>query len=269
MNSKFTRLIGVLLVVAAAFGVLFSFLGIIEVWRIKPTVVSGLSYELDIVDATVANTVAGLDTVSNTLSTLSGNVEALQNTTVGLSQSIHGAEPMMDTLVKLLGQDLPNTITTTQTSLNSAASSAQLIDNVMGSITSLPLLGLNKYAPAVPLHTALSNVSGSLGKITPALTDLQANLTTAKGNLTNIETEVTRMGGNIEEIKTNMDNAYQIITQYQQESSTLLAQIELARRELPVWINSLAWFLTILLVWLAITQIGLFLRGWEMLERKF
>ena len=172
---------------------------------------------------------------------------------------------MMDTLVKLLGTDLPNTITATKTSLDSAATSALLIDNVMGSITSLPLLGLNKYAPEVPLHTALGNVSGSLGKISPALTDLQVNLTSAKDNLANIETEVTKMGGNIEQIKGNMEDARQVIVQYQQESDILLGQVEIARKNLPTWINALAWFLTIGLVWLFITQIGVFLKGWEML----
>lgn len=265
MKSIFSRVVGAALVMAAITGVLFSLFGIVQVWRIKPALSNNLAYELDVIHATVSTTAAGLTTVSDTMKTVTGNVEALQNTTAGLAQSIHGAQPMMDTLVKLLGQDLPNTITATQTSLDSAAASALLIDNVMGSITNLPLLGLDKYAPAVPLHTALGNVSGSLGKINPTLTNLQSNLTTTKDNLANIETEVTKMGGNIEQIKGNMENARQVIVQYQQESDILLAQVDIARKDLPTWINALAWLLTIGLVWLSITQIGLFLKGWEIL----
>jgi hypothetical protein len=267
MKNIIPRLIGAALIVAAAAGMLFSVFALVQVWRIKPALVSGLGYEVDVIHATVSTTSAGLITVSDTMKTATENVAALQNTTIALAQSIHAAQPMMDTLVKLLGQDLPNTISTTQTSLDSAATSATLIDNLMGTISGLPLLGLDKYAPAVPLHIALGEVSGSLGNLTIPLIGITANLTTDKSNLTNIETEVTLMSGEIAQIKGNIDNARQVIIQYQQENEILLAQVDAARKGLPTWINNLAWFLSIALIWLFITQIGLLLKGWEMLFR--
>ncbi len=265
MKTILPRLIGAALVTAAAAGMLFSLFGLVQVWRVKPVLVDGLGYEMDIIHATVSTTSAGLTTVSDTMKTVTGNVADLQNTTAALAQSIHAAQPMMDTLVKLLGQDLPNTITATQTSLDSAAASALLIDNVIGTISGLPLLGLNRYAPAVPLHTALGDVSGSLGKLTTPLIGITANLTTAKYNLGNMETEVTLMGGDIAQIKGNIENARQVIVQYQQENVILLAQVEVARKGMPGWITGLAWFLSIALIWLFITQIGLLLKGWEIL----
>jgi len=265
MKTTIHRLIGAALVLAAALGMLFSLFGLIQVWRLKPAVVAGLGYELDVIHATVSTTAAGLVMVSDTMKTVTGNVADLQNTTIALAQSIHSTQPIMDTLVKLLGQDLPNTITATQISLNSASSSALLIDNLMGSITSLPLLGLNKYAPAVPLHTALGDVSGSLGKLTAPLIDIKANLITSKNNLGNIETEVIIMGNDIALIKGDLDSARQVILQYQKENEILLLQVDAARKSLPAWIDSLAWFFTIALIWLFITQIGLFLKGWELL----
>ncbi len=266
MKPILSRAIGAAIIIAAVTGMLFSLFGILQVWRAKPAVTRGLAYELDLVHATVATTSLGLSTVSDTLKTASGNVDALQSATLGLAQSIHSAQPMMDTLVKLLGQDLPSTITATQTSLNSAASSALLIDNVMGSITSLPLLGLDKYAPPVPLHTALGDISKSLKNVNPALNDIQANLVASKGNLASIEIDVTRMGNDIELISGNMEDARQVIIQYQDENDQLLAQVDRARNALPGWLTGLAWFLTIALVWLFITQVGLLVKGWEMLK---
>jgi hypothetical protein len=265
MKTSISRLIGAGFVVAAAAGMLFSLFGLVQIWRIRPAVVEGLTGELDLIHNTVSTTSLGLSAISDTFKTVSSNVEALQTTSVSLAQSIHGAQPMMDTLEKLVGQDLPDTITATKTSLDSAAASALLIDNVMGSITSLPLLGLEKYAPAVPLHTALGSVSGSLGKMTPALADMKANLKMAQDNFGNIEIEVLRMGSSIEQIKGNLENARQVIIQYQQESIILLAQVESARKNLPGWITRLALFLSLALVWLFITQIGLFFKGWELL----
>jgi hypothetical protein len=266
MTKIFPRLIGISFVVAAIAGMLFSLFSLVQVWRLKPALSTGLLDGLDVIHATISTTSMGLATVSDTMKTVTGNVEALQSTTTGLAQSIHESQPLMDTLVKLLGQDLPNTITATRTSLDSAVSSSLLIDNVMGSITSLPLLGLDKYAPAVPLHTALGNVSDSLGKITPALNDIETNLITARANLGNIETGVIGMGDNIEQIKGNLDNARQVISQYQQENDILLSQVESFRKGMPALINGLAWFLTVSLVWLFINQAGLLLKGWELLN---
>jgi hypothetical protein len=265
MRSIFTRIIGAALALAAGAGMLFSLFGIVQTWRVRPVLVNGLVYELDLLRATVDTTSVGLTTISDTLKTASGNVQVLQDTTAGLTQSLHEAQPMLDTLVRLLGHDLPNTITATQISLDSAAASALLIDNIMGSITNLPLLGLDKYAPEVPLHTALGNVSSNLGAITPGLTSLQANLAAVKVSMGNVEVEVAKMGGDVEQMVSNMEAARQVIAQYQQESELLLAQVESAKKNLPAWITSLAWFLTIALVWLFITQIGLLIKGWEML----
>ncbi len=265
MKTSISRLIGGVFVVAAAAGMLFSLYGLVQIWRVQPVLVEGLTSELDLIHNTVSTTSLGLSAISDTFKTVSSNVEALQTTTLSLAQSIHGAQPMMDTLGKLVGQDLPNTINATQISLDSASASALLIDNVMGSITNLPLLGLEKYAPAVPLHTALGSVSGSLGKLTPALADMKTNLKLAQDNLGNIETEVLRMGSNIEQIKGNLENARQVIIQYQQESKVLLTQVESARKSLPGWTKSLALFLSLALIWLFITQIGLLFKGWELL----
>jgi hypothetical protein len=270
MKKPISRLIGAGFVVAAAAGMLFSLFGLAQIWRIRPAVVKGLTGELDLIHNTVSTTSMGLSAISDTFKTVSGNVEALQTTTVSLGQSIQGAQPMMDTLGKLVGQDLPVMITATRTSIDSAAASALLIDNIMSSITDLPLLGLEQYAPATPLHTALGNVSGSLGKMSPALADMKANLKTAQDNLGNIEIEILRMGSSIEQIKGNLENARQVIIQYQQESKILLTQVETARNRLSGWITSLAIFLSLALIWLFINQIELFFKGWELLfpDRK-
>ncbi len=264
MKAIFSRIIGISLVIAAVAGMLFSLYGLVQVWRYKPAVTESLTGELEVIHATVTTTSSGLYTVSDTMKTVAGNVQALQDTTTGLVQSIHGAQPLLDTMVKLVGQDLPETITATQTSLNSAASSAVLIDNVMTSVTSLPLLGLNKYAPAVPLHTALGDISTSLGHIPPALDEINLSLGTAKTNLAAIENGVTSMGSDIDLIKSNLEDARLVIVQYQQENDVLLNQVESARQSLPAWIDGLTWAITIGLIWLFITQIGLLLKGWEM-----
>lgn len=266
MKTTFYRLVGVALIIAAVAGMLFSLYGLVQVWRYKPALTDGLTSELEVIHATVATTSAGLYTVSDTMKTVAGNIQGLQDTTTGLVQSIHGAQPLLDTMVKLVGQDLPQTISSTQISLDSAATSAILIDNVMTSITNLPLLGLKKYAPAVPLHTALGDISTSLGNISPALNEIDLSLSAAKTNLGAIENGVTSMGGDIDLIKANLEGARLVIVQYQQENEILLNQVDSARQSLPSWINSLVWVASIGLVWLFITQIGLFLKGWEMVS---
>src|SRR5207244_3419001 len=120
-------------------------------------------------------------------------VASLQTTTLALAQTIHDTTPTLDSLASLTGQDLPTAISATQTSLASAQTSAQLIDNVLTALTSIPFSPVGAYKPAVPLHTALAQVSSSLDVLAPSLATINASLASDQTNLAVVQAELTNV----------------------------------------------------------------------------
>ena len=170
------RIIGILLIIGAVGGILFSLFGLVEMWRIRPAVTKTAVENLALVDQTLSTTQQALTIVGQVVQTTMADVATLQATSTAVAQAIQDTTPGFDSIISLTGKDLPAAVTATQSSLASAQSSALVIDNVLTTLTSIPFLPISAYAPAVPLHTALGQVSASLNTLKPALATINTSL---------------------------------------------------------------------------------------------
>ncbi len=260
------RLFGLLLIFAAAAGFIFSVVGIAEIWRYKPVVEQKTSETLALGNQMLSTTQDGLTMVGQVVQTTTVDVASLQTAIQQVSQTIHQTNPMMDTLTHLTSKDFPATIDATQTSLTSAQSSALLIDNVMGALTSIPLLPIAPYKPAVPLHTALAQVSASLNSLPPALATINSSLVDSTANLGSVEGELNSMSETTKGIGVALGSSKTIIDQYKTATTQLKLRVEAAQQAAPAWITAAAWILSIFLSWLLIAQLGLCIQGLELLR---
>jgi hypothetical protein len=266
MNLR--KLLGLLLMVAAVAGIIFCIIGLIGVWQIKPTLTQTVSENLALLDDTLIATQDGLTAIGQLVQTTATDVASLQTTTQALAQTIHDTNPMLDSLTSLAGNDLPDAITAAQTSLASAQSSAQLIDTVLGALTSIPFSPVAQYKPEVPLAASLSQVSTSLDTLPPALATIHTSLTAGKTNLSVVESELTNISTTVKGISNNLGSAQQSIDQYKTVTTKLKDRVEAAQRTTPTLITTLSWIFTILLVWLVISQLGLWAQGFDLLQSR-
>jgi methyl-accepting chemotaxis protein len=187
----------------------------------------------------------------------------VQSTTASLAQSLEDAVPILDSLDRLVRNDLPATITATQTSLASAQTSAKLIDDVLGAITQLPLLPLDQYAPEIPLHVALGQVSESLDPLPASFENIADSLETARGNLSELQVQVKGVNAELDEINANLASATSAITQYRAITHELQVKIDAAQTKLSSSLNRISWTVTAILCWLIIASLGLLTQGLE------
>jgi methyl-accepting chemotaxis protein len=260
--------LGWIFVVFAVIGIVFSIIGLVEVWRVKPVLSQSVSDNLALLDQTLTTTGDGLNLIGQMVQTITTDVGSLHTTTQSLAQAIHATNPMLDSLSTLSGQTLPDTISATQASLASAQGSALLIDNVLGTLTSIPFLPVTQYKPEVPLHTSLAQISTSLDEIPPSLVTIHTSLVAGKTNLGQVEVELTKISGTFQEISDNLDSAQKVVDQYKQILNQFKARIEAAQRAAPGWITGIAWGATLLLIWLLISQLGLYMQGMDLLRRR-
>ncbi len=268
MKSFSMRLTGIVLIFAAVCGLLFSLAGLIGTWALKPAVTNSLLSDVGTIHDALTATSDGLQIASDSLSTSIDSVTALQYTVQATADTIDTTTPMIETMAALARDDLPATITATQTSLLAAQESARIIDGVLGALNNIPFIPNNVYDPPVPLHVALADVSSSLQGLPPALKTIDQSLETSGENLKSIQKDINLMADNINTIQTSLKDAQGVIEAYQGLVADMQTRTTHIEEGLPGWLNILAILLTFLFLWLGIAQIGLFLQGWELLHSR-
>jgi hypothetical protein len=260
------RVFGFLLVFAAAAGFVFSVFGLIEIWRYRPAVTQSVSDTLKLFDQALSTTQDGLSMIDQTVQTTMADVASLKTTTLALAQAIHDTNPALDSLANLTRKDFPAAVSATQTSLASAQSSALLIDNVLGTLTSIPFLPVAVYKPDVPLHTALAQVSTNLNSLTPALAIITTSLVDGRNNLSAVEVELNKISETANGMNTQLGSAKVVIAQYKEVVAQLKLRVEATQQVVSTWIMTFTWILSFVFGWLFFVELGLCMQGLD-LER--
>jgi hypothetical protein len=263
---KLKRLFGFLFIGAAAAGLIFSIIGLYEIWHYKPVVTKSVVDTLALFYQTIITTQDGLTVIDQMVSTTTNDVESLQTTSQAMGKSIRDSSQMLNSLSILTSNDFPAAIKATKQSLASAQSSALLIDNAMTTLTSIPFISLPAYNPGVPLHTALAQVSTSLDSISPAFDAITANLIDSKSNMDAVEIELNKIAGTTKEIGRTLDSAQIVIGQYKTVTSQLKVRVSAAQQVASDWIYTIACILSFVLGCSMVSQLSMCMYGLDMLR---
>ena len=254
------RLTGLLMVIVAAGSLMITLAALVQVWRLRQPVTQYLRSNLRVVHESLGTTSDGLLLTSQSLDSVQASV-----TVDTLGKSIQDSEPMMDSLVVLMGEDLPETISSAQTSLSSAQESAKIIDAVLRALT---IFNPRIYNPRVPLNDALGQVSESLDDLPKSFSNMEVGLKSTQRNLTTIQVQIDLMSGEIERINESLDGSRKVINQYQGLFTRAEKRVINIKNRASATVTTLAWVLSFLLFWLGVAQVGLLIRGLEWLRVK-
>lgn len=267
-GSWFSRLTGFSLILAAIAGIVLSIWGLVSIWRIKGPFTAQAQADLALLQATLSATENGLAAAGETLISTQESVRSLISTLDTVADSIEDTTPVIESLSRLIDADLPATILSTRRSIVAAQVSARLIDDILGSLTSIPLLNLNRYAPQVPLNVALAQVAESLGEIPGSLYEMEDGMEATRRNVVLIEIQTRDIGYQVNLLNLSLGEAEDVIASYQTVLNELVNRTAYIQANLTRWINSTVTFLTVVLIWLAVTQLGLLTQGLEMIRRR-
>ena len=267
MKPIFSRITGLALIIAAVMGLGLSLAGLIFLGRFSSRISTNLLSTLKYLDRALAITSDGLETAESSLKAADSALGSLVSTLDGVNESLQGMDPTLTALSTLLGKGLPETIKATQDSLDSAQTSAKNIDNVLTSLSRIPFLGTLVYNPEVPLNETLGDISDSLDAIPRSLRDAKSGLDTADKNLATITSDLGNVAQSTDQIDLSIADALLVIDEYQTLVADMQKRTKDLRQELPGQLRLASLAAALLLIWLAITQIGLLAQGVEFLAR--
>jgi hypothetical protein len=266
VRKTLVRITGVLLVITGVAGLIISVGAAVWLWAGLPEFKNWMQGSLEDIYNTLETTSDGLVIVDQSIESSITSFANIEATIDATAKSINDTTPMVDTMIILTRDDLPQTIYTAQLSLDAAQDSAEIIDGLLSFLAGLPLVPDRLYNPQVPLHIALGQVSESLDNIPAALLTIEESLTATTGNIDTIQTEIYLISDGISEIKFSLEEAQYVVDEYQILVSDLQTRTTRFENSVLTRVNTIAIFLTILLVWLAVAQIGMLVQGFTLLS---
>lgn len=272
MKRAIFSFLGILLVAASLAGMTISIFGVIGLWRVETGLKTSLVETLTLLDTTLQTTSDGLAVASQSLDQADDSLASLVAAIQAAGKSVEDTLPLIDTLATVTTHDLPQTISTSQQAIQSARVSANVIDSTIRALSAIPFLGITGTNNAVPLSASLADLSNSLDPISDSLASMEGSLAASRDNLSAIGASSVDIANNIaaiRAIRASLGQARQVITQYESVVATLQQQVAAARQNAPTALDRVAWFITIVIIWLGLTQIGLLLQGLEMLGFDF
>ena len=261
MTPRLRRTIGFLIILTSIAGIAFTvYLGF-RVWLSKSYVTDNLLSNLSLAEEMVSTSSDMLVLVDNTLVTASSELDIVGESLLTLTNTIHDAGPLVDSLQTLTGNDLPATIEATQKSLDTAQQSAEIIDNLLRTISRIPFFPGDPYNPEIPLSDSLGQISASLDSITPSMKSIQSDLVSTQDDIAEINTYLTEISNSAAQIQQNLSDAQVILNDYQDQFLKVESRLNKAKVETPSWVSRIVSAMIFLLAWFGIAQLALLFQG--------
>ena len=256
------RIIGVLLVIVAVVSLIFSLVVTYGMWSLRRPVAEAALAGLQLAGSTLQTTNDALATVEDALLNAETSVAAAQDTFQSLSQTISASGPLLGSLADFLGEGLPNTLRSTQSTVAAAAESARIVDTVLETLAAIPFINFT-FAPQTPLSETLGNVAGSLRTLPDGLEGLGADLADTGGTLPGLARSLDEFGASISEVDESLSRAQEIIASYQSLIDRYQGLIRSLERLVPTLTSVVPALLTFVIFWLAVVQIAALGIGWR------
>ncbi len=260
MSQGKRKILAVLTIFLTALGIIFSLFLMIQVWRYRLPATEKLQSGVDQFSTTLQISDEGLVVIQQVVNNVYTSTTYLDEATNALSDTVQSTSQFMDTADSFVGDNLMTTITNTQTALGSAQASAKVVDDILGALSRIPLIGLT-YNPSVPLNVALGDISSSLDPLQITLKSFHTNLQTTRTNMQVFSRQITVLNNSILDMQKNLTQAKTTIAGYRAQIQSTQAWLSDARSNLPLWITTTAWVITLIIVWLIVIQVAMMLQG--------
>lgn len=263
----FRRFSAIFVILLSIIGIIFSLFSLYMVWRVREPVQNGITSILNLTDGLLSTAEDGLTVVDTTLRSASSSLAKLEETTGTIAKSIEDTGKLASNFAGLFKNDLTDTLLNTRLSVIAAKSSAKVIDTLLYGLSNLPFLGI-QYEPPVPLNTALNDIAGSMDGLPDSLSEISTNLDSSQNSLTTLKNQVDGMSISLNEIQTSLTDARVIVSDSQKKVDELQTWAARLRKNLPLIMWSSTIFFTLLLLSLAMAQIGSLAQAYEVLRGK-
>ncbi|GEM_PF-1443105 len=249
----------------AASGVFLGLVLLIVIVRLRPRLVNRSLEFLSTTESALATTRSGLSIAGSSLETVLSGLEEAVSSLDALESSLDELPRLNEKIGGLLDGEISQFTAESEAALRSAAASSRLIDNALGMLAKIPLIGLD-YRPQIPLETSLGDLADSFGEMPANLAVLRTDLDQSAASLAGLAASTSQLSGELNQLNEDLKNMQPLLDNYADQFTAYNSQLQELKQSLPRWVNGISAILALLLIWFVINQS---LRGFELWQGAY
>lgn len=245
------------------------------------------------VDSSYQLTADSLDNLINTLvlvKTATGDItttlETAKTTADGVATAVQETRPLVDQINVITTENVPATLEEVQTAIPNIAQVAAVVDDTLttlnnfrldeGYTLNIPLVGEYTiplqfdlgidYTPTEPFDQTINDLGASLDGLPEQLRTLETYLNVTSSSLNSISQDVHALADNLTAVNSSLNQLTPLLDEYLRLATQAQTQLSQLRTALNNQINTLQIALTIITVWLALSQLVPLYLGWQLLK---
>jgi len=245
-------LAGIWLVLCGALFVL-SLIGIAVIWQHKQPVIEGVTARLAGIDNELARAQTALNNAQEELERALRFVDSAEKALESFSEQAAVAKGFLDTVTEVLDETIKPSLTTSREKIDEAQ---QTMDDLRASIEALNRIPfVNLKVPDDGILSSFTTIIDSLEGEVIRVDEIADQASTFMNDTSYL------MGGDLSETRDNILDMQTVLDEYEGRIVTWRDQLDVLQDESPGWIQSTAIWLTVFLLWFALSQFGLILHG--------
>lgn len=257
-------LLGLGLMTVSALGLALSVAGLLALARTNAGMLSQLEDTLALSLSALETTGQTLTLAEDLLGQSASAFTSMQAATLDTDQTITDADAVIDSMAAVFGDELPGVIASSQESLDSAQESAEVIEGTLTSLNAVSSLTGTRYEPDVTLAESLGSLNDNLGHMPDSFERIASDLDSAGENLGAMDTDLEALAADFGDIADTLTESQAVMADYHALVDDLSENVGDLESSVPRLVRTIRRGGAFLLVWLALTQIGLLFQGWEM-----
>lgn len=247
------RLFIAALIVLSSLMLVASLMGVGAIWIYRKPLTQNIITRLQYVDQELTDAQAAIEMAKGELERTLRLVDTAETGLAQVKQQAEEAKQLLNTVNGTLNQDLIPGLQTTRDRIQQLRTTLQGLRDTLGKINQIPFLNITVPGDDV-LANIMSGVDALDGQI-KSVQELAQKASTFTGDTSYL------FGGDLSDTKQHIQTLLDSVTAYDVKITGWRAELKGVMEVVPDWINTTSVMLTILLIWFALSQLGLLLHG--------
>ncbi len=255
---RLTRIGGLVIIILSVLVMVLTISGIVGVWAVNEPLTTTILDVLKPLEEALSFAADLLERIGELVERARGVVDTIDAMAEALGANIEENRLILNLISKALGDELEPVVQTVAEVVDTVNTAATTLDNAVKVARALPFPYLDKYETEI---TRLEEASAEVLELTASLQDLETRADerrseTAEDIVSVVTTRTSKMHAILDEVQADVDY-------YDAQVGDLQERVGLLKARIPLWIDLAAIVITVLLLWLALSQVSVFIHGWS------
>jgi phage-related protein len=250
------RILAVAVMVVSILVLVLSLAGVAGTWILRARVHTAVVDIVTGAEARAANVQQGLDQLDTALTQANDQVAVVEQEVLALGADLDQNQPLLTTISDKLGLDLAPLVDKAREIMGTIRETAAAVNSIVETVNTLPFI-----SKPIPELAALNELSQKVEAFETDVQNLRTTLDQRRseiigGAVSLVTTPASQIRGTLDEMRVTVSG-------YSQRIGTVQEGLSRFRSAIGGWLTWGAAILTLILLWLALSQGALFVLGWR------